>query len=137
MQTFVTGTNLYTRSTLDTKRVLNQINEATVIYKALTGLTQAWINHPAVKMWAGYEDALLEYRQDMMLEAILRGYEYQWQSLPFKPFADKIYPPWYDKEEVHVMYKGLLLFKNLEHYSKYYFVEPVEKCDFNLMRSYL
>lgn len=45
---------------LDNKRLNKQILECDQILNALApGSTSGWRNHPAVKMWRGYEPALL------------------------------------------------------------------------------
>lgn len=46
---------------LDKRRLIKQVTECCQIIDALHGKTAGWINHPAVKMWAGYESALYEY----------------------------------------------------------------------------
>jgi hypothetical protein len=46
---------------LDNKRLGKQRVEAMQILNTLTGKSNGWKNHPAVRMWRGYEDALCEY----------------------------------------------------------------------------
>ena len=76
MQTFLASTNtLKAARALDNKRLNKQILECYQILNVLSGRskTGAWRNHPAVKMWEGYEHGLWEYVRGMISEASLRG----------------------------------------------------------------
>jgi hypothetical protein len=53
---------------LDVRRLGKQRVEALQIFRALTVPTYGWKHHPAVKMWAGYEEALIRYGLAMCLE---------------------------------------------------------------------
>ena len=46
---------------LDGKRLNKQITEVKQILMAITGESDGWRNHPAVAMWRGHYDALIEY----------------------------------------------------------------------------
>ena len=60
MQTFLPFSDFEkSAKALDYRRLGKQRIEAYQIWKVLTGQTTAWKNHPAVKMWQGYEQALL------------------------------------------------------------------------------
>lgn len=57
---------------LDTKRLGKQRVETLQIMSALlTG--RGWINHPATKMWAGYEWSLLKYQEAVCAEWTEQG----------------------------------------------------------------
>lgn len=76
MQTFLTSSNsLKCAQNLDNKRLNKQILECYQILNVLSGRskTGAWRNHPAVKMWEGYEHGLWAYVQSMVQIANLRG----------------------------------------------------------------
>lgn len=86
----------------------------------------AWRNHPAVKMWRGYEGMLALYGAAMCREWIKRGYK---DSL--LPFFEEIvvksplnYPKWLTDpktiERVTLTHRQSLLFKDPVHYSKYF-----------------
>lgn len=47
--------------TLDKRRLGKQRVEAKQILKALNGETRGWVNHPATRMWVGYEFLLKHY----------------------------------------------------------------------------
>jgi len=60
---------------LDNKRLNKQILECDQILNALApGSTSGWRNHPAVKMWRGYEPALIQYQNACMYEWKRRGF---------------------------------------------------------------
>ena len=60
---------------LDYRRLGKQRVETKQILMALRGESKGWVNHPAVKMWRGYETALAVYGMTMCKEWISRGYK--------------------------------------------------------------
>lgn len=73
MQTFLTHSSfILSAKYLDNKRLGKQIVEALQIYNTLTDGSKAWSNHPAVKMWSGYEPYL-------MLYGMVHYYEWRWR----------------------------------------------------------
>lgn len=76
MQTFLPYGSDYVKSALalDRQRLGKQRVEAWQIYRTLTGVTDGWRNHPAVKMWAGYEASLVDYGIAVCREWRDRGY---------------------------------------------------------------
>lgn len=60
---------------LDSKRLNKQILECYQILKVLSNPDPraGWRNHPAVKMWRGFEHLLLDYTMSMVKEANKRG----------------------------------------------------------------
>lgn len=78
MQTFLSEYS-FTESAqvLDTKRLVKQLLEGRQIFSVLSGNTNAWKNHPAVKMWRGYELALYNYLYCIAQEMADRGYKYE------------------------------------------------------------
>jgi hypothetical protein len=50
---------------LDPKRLGKQRVEAIQVLRGLTRATYGWRHHPVVKMWAGYEEALVRYGLDV------------------------------------------------------------------------
>ena len=62
---------------LDDKRLGKQRVEALMIVKILSGENDhsVYRNHPAVRMWQGYQDALCYYGLIMCLEWKRRGFE--------------------------------------------------------------
>lgn len=115
MQTFIPYRSFKESSiTLDNKRLAKQVVECKQIYAALTGLSEpwgkpakqtfAWIHHPAVKMWKGYEHMLCVYALHMRNEATSRGISDNTEMTEFfqirmnrHPF---IIPSWMCDEEI-------------------------------------
>ena len=50
---------------LDQKRLGKQRVECIQVLRGLIRPDYGWRHHPAVKMWAGYEEALVRYALDM------------------------------------------------------------------------
>lgn len=115
---------------LDYKRLGKQRVEAYQILRALSGQSKGWVNHPATKMWRGYEVALAKYGAEMCKEWKARGYK---DSLFYK-FADYLVghidrdtltfqlPPWVGGS-IHASHRSNLLRKDKKFYGKYGWVE--------------
>ncbi len=66
MQTFLPYPDfLASARLLDQKRLGKQRVETIQVLRGLTVPTYGWRHHPAVKMWTGYEEALVRYGLDM------------------------------------------------------------------------
>ena len=112
--------------TLDYKRLGSQRSEAWIIFQTLYDTTskQGWKHHPAVKMWKGFEKALLLYGVEMCKEWILRGYQdnmlirFQ-NALNSLTETPTLYPPLLFKQGFTDSHKSNLLRKNKNFYSKY------------------
>jgi hypothetical protein len=59
---------------LDDRRLGKQRVEALQVLRALTREPYGWKHHPAVRMWAGYEEALLAYGVAVCREWCARGH---------------------------------------------------------------
>ena len=94
---------------LDGARLRKQLLEATQIYKTITGKSEAWKNHPAVKQWVGYADALTEYIWYIGMECFARGSKRC--DIPVQVKIGKQMPPWLGREDVHSSHRSRLLFK--------------------------
>jgi hypothetical protein len=73
-------------------------------------------NHPCVKMWEGYEQALLHYRNVMIQEWIDRGFN---NSLYLYEVDDVEMPPWFGVKRFHDSHKSNLLRKLPDWYSQF------------------
>jgi Pyrimidine dimer DNA glycosylase len=76
MQTFLPSKDFdVSANMLDSKRLNKQILETYQILKVLSSNDPkaGWRNHPAVKMWRGFEHALFVYALAMVKEADKRG----------------------------------------------------------------
>lgn len=124
MQTFVPLGADFTGNAkvLDRQRLGKQRVEGLQILNALTGRSKGWVNHPAVKMWKGYEPALIEYVVAMCDEWVARGYK---DTCKDKVLAMSdvlssavITPPWLDDPEVQLSHRSNLVRKLPEHYGE-------------------
>ena len=120
MQTFLPYADFQkTAEVLDYRRLGKQRVEAYQILNILQGknTTKGWINHPAVKMWRGYEIALSQYMRIIILEWIRRGYKNN-MAIPEK-IDNFIFPPWIGLENFHSAHRSNLKRKNPQHYSQF------------------
>lgn len=126
MQTFLPYPN-FTDSvqTLDRQRLGKQRVETLQIMSALlTG--SGWVNHPATKMWRGYEAGLLEYQRETVIEWLERGYKDTcWEKtydlfLSNLPRRSGFEPPWLGDRDFHISHQSNLLRKDPQHYGPYF-----------------
>ncbi len=101
---------------LDMKRLGKQRVEAMQIENCLLGISSGWKNHPAVKMWKGYLPALRQYRREMTLEWISRGYK---NTMEIPEDNSKIVLPKWFGGKIHETHRSKLLQKDYDFYSQY------------------
>jgi hypothetical protein len=115
---------------LDGRRLNKQIIECLQIYDALTGVSTAWGAHPAVAMWRGYTDALVDYGAAMYQEWLVRkitGASHRsgvrllqlWQDTD----PDYIDPPWLGDPAFHAAHRSILLGKDYAYYGQFGWAE--------------
>lgn len=123
MQTFLPLDDFFgSVQVLDDKRLGKQRVEALQILNALEGRSRGWVNHPAVRMWRGYEDALRVYHDDCISEWISRGFK---NTMPFLSVGGGVLlPPWFGDEAFHASHRSNLLRKDPEFYGWYGWSEP-------------
>jgi len=125
MQTFLPYSD-FTRSArvLDYKRLGKQRIEVKQIYNALTVSGHGWRHHPAVKMWKGYEKALVKYGIEICREWRRRGYRDEqlgWFLLRYSEHKERVkYPPWLGTWKFHKSHQSNLLRKDREYYRKWF-----------------
>jgi Pyrimidine dimer DNA glycosylase len=117
---------------LDDLRLGKQRVEALQVLRALTRETYGWKNHPAVRQWIGYEEALASYGVAICAEWVARGRADTCAATmaedlaiaglpPARPQgelrAEGRLPPWLGDERLHRSHQASLLRKNPEHYS--------------------
>ena len=127
MQTFLPYPD-FVKSTqvLDNKRLGKQRVEAMQILQTLAEKRKAWSNHPAVKMWAGYEIALAEYCLQCCVTWRQRGFSDSIvpKVLPYYYNASHpiLYPHWLGNEEFHISHQSNLLRKDPDYYGRFFSV---------------
>jgi len=108
---------------LDWRRLGKQRVEAMQILNVLTGKTEklGWRNHPAVRMWKGYEDALFLYMDACIVEWIDRGYNNTMKLSGVH--GSCILPPWFGDDMFHASHRSNLLRKDPKHYAAFGWIE--------------
>ena len=117
MQTFLPYCSfIESAKCLDYKRLGKQRVEALQIYNILVGNSKsnAWKNHPAVKMWEGYTEALAQYYNIILNEWIFRGYNNTMKELPI--ISNTIFPWWLGNPNFHRSVRAKLIQKNRDFY---------------------
>jgi len=118
MQTFLPYSDfIHTAKVLDDKRLGKQRVEAVQILKILCYGVSWWKNHPAVRMWKGYEDALGMYMNIMIIEWEHRGFENN-MFYYIARASQIIYPPWLGDPRLHLSHQANLARKKPEYYGK-------------------
>lgn len=113
---------------LDRQRLGKQRVEVLQLLRALHGETKGWANHPAARMWRGYEKALAEYGVACCREWRSRGYQDTCeQKILVYLTGESRLPPWFGDASFHASHRSNLLRKNFEHYhGRYSWEEPVD-----------
>jgi hypothetical protein len=120
MQTFLPYPDFVaTARVLDYRRLGKQRVEARQILNAIQK-GGGWSNHPVVKMWRGYENALLQYGNIMIEEWIRRGYK---NTMVMIPVESHEMPPWMWHNDFHASHRSNLLRKDMEWYGQFGWTE--------------
>lgn len=117
MQTFLPYPSFkLSMSVLDRKRLGKQRVEAQQILNALEGKSKGWVNHPATRMWRGYEPALRLYLQCAINEWTSRGYN---NNMKTDATEECVMPPWLGDDRIHASHRANLLRKDSAHYGSF------------------
>jgi hypothetical protein len=143
MQTFLPYPEFArTACCLDIRRLGKQRVEALQVLRALTVTGYGWRHHPAVRMWAGYEEALVRYgleicdvwcatgRADTCANSMRTelaaacGVEVVRTQAVLSAAAEL--PPWLGRDDVHRSHRSALLRKDSDHYRPLFGDEPAD-----------
>jgi hypothetical protein len=112
-----------TARVLDRARLGKQRVEGYQILRVLLGQTNGWKNHPAVKMWQGYEYQLVRYVHDICWEWSERGYnDSVGEKVAALYLSHRIYdrtpeePPWLHDQSFHLAHQSNLIRKDPAFY---------------------
>jgi hypothetical protein len=143
MQTFLPYPD-FARSarSLDPRRLGKQRIEALQVLRALTVSGYGWRHHPAVKMWSGYEEALVRYGLEVCaswselgrpdtcaaqlsadLAAACEVHLVRTQS---ELAAAGEVPPWLGREDLHRSHRAALLRKDPGFYRPLFGDQPAD-----------
>lgn len=105
---------------LDRQRLGKQRVECLQILKALTDPSYGWQNHPAVRMWRGYEASLKRYSLVICSIWIEQGYNDTCfdKISAIKVLDGPAYPHWLGDEAFHRSHQSNLIRKLPEHYRR-------------------
>jgi len=123
MQTFLPYPSFAkSASCLDNKRLGKQRVEAAQILRTLKGEGNlGWKNHPAVRMWEGFEDALGVYYDCVLTEWMIRGFN---NNMAFTYASTYAPPHWLGYGPLHASHRSNLLRKDPIHYMIFGWEEP-------------
>lgn len=124
MQTFLPFKDFHkSAEVLDYRRLGKQRVETLQIMNTLAGISAGWANHPAVKMWRGYERLLGEYGVAICKEWKNRGYkdtcEEKIKNVASMFRGDIAVPEWLGNINIHDSHKSKLLQKDPSWYSQF------------------
>lgn len=109
---------------LDYRRLGKQRVEARQILDCLRGVgSLRWQNHPAVRMWRGYENALAAYMDACIDEWVGRGYR---NTMILARPTSIIMPPWFGDPSFHASHRSNLLRKDPTFYGALGWTEGTE-----------
>lgn len=128
-QSFTQSAKVLDRQRLGKQRVESwQILGA--IEKRKAGITKgAWINHPCVLMWVGFESLLIEYSIAICNEWLARGYKdtmlsrFQAKALEYAVQSSD-QPIFLGNDQFHASHRSNLLKKNFDYYSSFFDDDP-------------
>ena len=115
---------------LDPRRLGKQRVEAYTLLKVmLNPELQGWRNHPAFKIWDGYDFALISYGMTMCDEWRRRGYEDNlfnkfWLLYSECTIRNQLQPPIIGYEPYHASHRSNLLRKDPNYYEQFGWTEP-------------
>ena len=134
MQTFLPYESfIRSAQCLDMRRLGKQRVEAYQLLLLMGKPEQkGWRNHPAFKMWEGFDLALAQYGMDMCQEWVRRGYkdtlhpkflEYYIEYGVNSYRGNKNYPLWLGDYRFHSSHRSSLLYKDYDWYSEFGWTE--------------
>jgi hypothetical protein len=133
MQTFLPFSDFRASAeALDPLRLGKQRVEALQVLRGLTVPGHGWRRHPAVRMWAGYEEAVVLYglevcrvwaaagRRDTCAATLMSDYRGFRPGVPLRHLAELAeaseLPPWLGDTTFHRSHQSALVRKNLAYY---------------------
>lgn len=114
---------------LDYRRLGKQRVETLQILNTLFGKSSGWRNHPAVKMWKGYEQALVKYGVLCCCIWMGKGYKDTTREKILEYRDDStiiVLPKWLGNKDFHASHRSNLLRKKPEFYKQYGWSESLD-----------
>lgn len=143
MQTFLPYADFArTARSLDPRRLGKQRIEALQVLRALTIPGYGWRHHPAAKMWAGYEEALVRYGLEVCAQWCATGRADTCATTLRSDLAaacgvttvrsqDELgaageLPPWLGRDDLHRSHRAALLRKDPDFYQPLFGTLPTD-----------
>lgn len=134
MQTFLPYPDFHeSAACLDIRRLGKQRVEVMQILCTITGLSDGWSNHPAVRMWRPFPQALASYGLAICDQWRTHAYQDtcgdwldQWLDLHGLSWTDSMLPPWLGTPAFHASHRSNLLRKAPSHYTQFGWNEPAD-----------
>ncbi|MGI5470886.1 MSMEG_6728 family protein [Streptomyces sp. CA-132043] len=137
MQTFLPYPDFAaSAAVLDARRLGKQRVEALQVLRGLTVPGYGWRHHPAVRMWTGYEEALVRYgleicnawtatgRQDTCARTLTQDYAATFPDTPPRDYATLSasgdLPNWLGDPAFHRSHQSALRTKDPAHYRHHF-----------------
>ncbi|NKE62384.1 cytoplasmic protein [Lentzea sp. PSKA42] len=137
MQTFLPYPDFAaTARVLDRRRLGKQRVETLQVQRALVVPGHGWRHHPAVRMWAGFEEALVRYGLEVCAvwraygfldtcEATMRSDLARAKEITVVRTQDELaaagdLPGWLGDDELHRSHQSALVRKDPEHYRRFF-----------------
>lgn len=120
MQTFLPYEDFYqSAQALDDKRLGKQRVEVLQILNALAGRSKGWTNHPATRMWRGYETYLTAYGLVVCDVWTSRGFQDTCfdKIMQATKRSNTNRPPWLGDQRLHISHQSNLVRKDPDYYS--------------------
>lgn len=114
----------YARETENEEVIISTLEPSNWFFERMPN--RGWRNHPAVRMWVGYERGLWLYQQAVCTEWIRRGYKdtcFEKTEFIFLRFGDPaglITPPWMGDPGFHTSHQSNLIRKDRTFYEPYF-----------------
>lgn len=96
--------------------------------RTLSGYSDGYRNHAAVKMWVGYVPALSAYGVAICKEWVRRGYKDYCRGSIEAYGGTLLLPPWFGDKRLHSSHRAALLYKDQAWYSQYGWSETPQLC---------
>jgi hypothetical protein len=143
VQTFLPYSDfLASAGVLDQRRLGKQRVEAIQVLRGLVSPGYGWRHHPAVKMWAGYEEALVRYGLDVCAVWCATGRAdtcagtltvelaqacgvHRVRGQPELAESDDL-PPWLGRDDLHLSHRSSLLRKDPAFYRPLFGALPTD-----------
>ncbi len=116
MQVYILGSPLETAKKLDKKRLNNQINECTIMLRAIDGQSVGWFNHPCTQQYNSDKGAMYLHHYKLSLQCYMEG---DLSGAEYHSEMAQAYAPKFITPEFIDQMKRRLYTKDKQHYAEF------------------